>query len=317
MDMADEEGFFAVLVPEKEIGAYCYKVVDRDGNTVQVQDPYRHGPLITKKDTEKFDAGIHYTIYEKLGAHPCTLEGEEGTYFAVWAPNAMRVSVVGDFNSWDGRAHQMRRLWDSGIFELFIPQVKEGSLYKFEIKARGGLTFLKADPYGNASQLRPDNASVVTELGRFKWEDEEFVQARGQFQGGNAPISVYEMYMGSFLDPRKGETYANYREIAPKVVSYVKEMGYTHVELMPIMEHPFDGSWGYQVIGYYAPTSRYGSPEDFMYFVNELHKAGIGVILDWVPAHFPRDTHGLSGFDGTCLYEHQDPDRASIPIGEP
>ena len=154
---------------------------------------------------------------------------------------------------------------------------------------------------------------MVTELGRFKWEDEEFVQARGQFQGGNAPISVYEMYMGSFLDPRKGETYANYREIAPKVVSYVKEMGYTHVELMPIMEHPFDGSWGYQVIGYYAPTSRYGSPEDFMYFVNELHKAGIGVILDWVPAHFPRDTHGLSGFDGTCLYEHQDPRQGFHP----
>ena len=313
MDMADEEGFFAVLIPEKELGAYCYVATDQDGNVVRVQDPYRHTPMITKKDTEKFDAGIHYTIYEKLGAHPCTLDGEEGTYFAVWAPNAMRVSVVGDFNRWDGRAHQMRRLWDSGIFELFIPQVGVGSIYKFEIKARGGLTFLKSDPYGNAAQLRPDNASVVADIGHFTWEDEEFIRERKEFQGGNAPVSVYEMYMGSFLEPREGEPYANYRDIAPKVVAYVKEMGYTHVELMPIMEHPFDGSWGYQVIGYYAPTARYGSPEDFMYFVNELHKAGIGVILDWVPAHFPRDTHGLSGFDGTCLYEHQDPRQGFHP----
>lgn len=313
MDRADEEGFFAVLVPEKEMGKYIYEVTDWDGNKVQVSDPYRHAPLLTKKDTEKFDAGIHYTIYEKLGAHPCVMDGEEGTYFAVWAPNAMRVSVVGDFNSWDGRAHQMRRLWDSGIFEIFIPQVAEGSIYKFEIKARGGLTFLKADPYGNAAQLRPDNASVVTDLSRFKWEDEEFIKERKNFQGGNAPISVYEMYMGSFAEPEEGKPYANYRDIAPKVAAYVKEMGYTHVELMPIMEHPFDGSWGYQVIGYYAPTSRYGSPEDFMYFVNELHKEGIGVILDWVPAHFPRDTHGLSGFDGTCLYEHHDPRQGFHP----
>ena len=306
MDMADEEGFFAVLIPEKEMGEYQYAVVYGDGKAVQVKEPYRHAPRITQKDTEKFDAGIHYTIYEKLGAHPCVMDGEEGTCFAVWAPNAMRVSVVGDFNNWDGRAHQMRRLWDSGIFELFIPQVTEGSIYKFEIKARGGLTFLKADPYGNAAQLRPDNASVVADLNRFTWRDEKF-------QGGNAPVSVYEMYMGSFLDPKEGEPYANYRDIAPKVAAYVKKMGYTHVELMPIMEHPFDGSWGYQVIGYYAPTSRYGTPEDFMFFVNEMHKAGIGVILDWVPAHFPRDTHGLSGFDGTCLYEHQDPRQGFHP----
>lgn len=249
MDMADEEGFFAVLIPEKELGAYCYVATDQDGNVVRVQDHYRHTPMITKKDTEKFDAGIHYTIYEKLGAHPCTLDGEEGTYFAVWAPNAMRVSVVGDFNRWDGRAHQMRRLWDSGIFELFIPQVGVGSIYKFEIKARGGLTFLKSDPYGNAAQLRPDNASVVADIGHFTWEDEEFIRERKEFQGGNAPVSVYEMYMGSFLEPREGEPYANYRDIAPKVVAYVKEMGYTHVELMPIMEHPFDGSWGYRAVG--------------------------------------------------------------------
>ncbi len=313
MEMADEEGFFAVLIPEKELGEYRYEVVDQDRNRIQVQDPYRHKPQITKKDTEKFAAGIHYTIYEKLGAHPCALEGEEGTYFAVWAPNALRVSVVGDFNGWDGRRHQMRRLWDSGIFELFIPQVMEGSLYKFEIKAKGGLTFLKADPYGNASQLRPDNASVVTDINHFQWEDESFIRGREKYQTGNAPVSVYEMYLGSFIDPAEGEVFANYREIAPKLIEYVKRMGYTHVELMPVMEHPFDGSWGYQVIGYYAPTARYGTPEDFMFFVNELHKAGIGVILDWVPAHFPRDTHGLSGFDGTCLYEHQDPRQGFHP----
>ncbi len=313
MEMADEEGFFAVLIPEKEMGEYRYEVMDQDRNRIQVQDPYRHKPQITKKDTEKFAAGIHYTIYEKLGAHPCALDGEEGTYFAVWAPNALRVSVVGDFNGWDGRRHQMRRLWDSGIFELFIPQVIEGSLYKFEIKAKGGLTFLKADPYGNAAQLRPDNASVVTDINHFRWEDEQFIRGREKYQTGNAPVSVYEMYLGSFLDPAEGEIFANYREIAPKLIEYVKRMGYTHVELMPVMEHPFDGSWGYQVIGYYAPTARYGSPEDFMFFVNELHKAGIGVILDWVPAHFPRDTHGLSGFDGTCLYEHQDPRQGYHP----
>ena len=313
MEMADDDGFFAVLLPYDELPSYHYLVTGSDDSQSVCGEPYRYEPQITREDTEKIKHGIHYTIYEKLGAHPFELEGVQGTYFAVWAPNAMRVSVVGDFNHWDGRVHQMRRLWDSGIFELFIPGVKPGDLYKFELKAQGGLTYLKADPYGNASQMRPETASVVADLSKFVWEDEEFIKNRTGFQTGNAPVSVYEMYLGSFAEPKEGEYYANYREIAPKLIDYIKKMGYTHVELMPVMEHPFDGSWGYQVIGYYAPTSRYGSPEDFMYFINELHKAGIGVILDWVPAHFPRDSYGLSNFDGTCLYEHLDPRQGAHP----
>ncbi len=313
MEVADEQGYFAALLDLRKMPAYRYAVQYEGGEMVTAGDPYRHEPLITQEDTEKFKNGIHYTIYEKLGAHPCTLDGEEGTYFAVWAPNAMRISVVGDFNHWDGRIHQMRRLWDSGIFELFVPGAKVGDNYKYELKLAGGLVYLKSDPYGNAAQLRPDTASVIADLRGFQWEDEEFVKNRASFQLGNAPVSVYEMYLGSFVEPKEGEYYANYRDIAPKVIEYVKKMGYTHVELMPVMEHPYDGSWGYQVIGYYAPTARYGSPEDFMYFVNELHKAGIGVILDWVPAHFPRDTYGLSNFDGTCLYEHLDPRQGTHP----
>ncbi|MDL2301230.1 1,4-alpha-glucan branching protein GlgB [Lachnospiraceae bacterium OttesenSCG-928-D06] len=306
MEMADDAGYFAQLIPDKLTDGYWYKVVYGDGKIKTLRDAYRHSPRITQSDTQKFKNGIHYTIYEKLGAHPCSLDGEEGTYFAVWAPGAQRISVVGDFNNWDGRVHQMRRLWDSGIFEIFIPGAMSGSFYKFELKLPGGLTYLKADPYGNAAQKRPDTASVIVDISDFQWEDETFLKNRKNFQTGNAPISIYELYLGSFMEAKEGEDYANYRDIAPKLISYVKKMGYTHVELMPVMEHPFDGSWGYQVIGYYAPTARYGSPEDFMYFMNELHKAGIGVILDWVPAHFPRDTHGLAQFDGTCLYEHLD-----------
>ncbi len=314
MEMADEDGFFAAFVSGKEssLPAYHYQVRGRDGKEYTRGEAYRFAPQITRKDTEKFKNGIHYTVYEKLGAHPMVIDGISGTYFAVWAPNVMRASVVGDFNSWDGRAHQMRRLWDSGIFELFIPDVKPGDIYKFELKLKGGLTYLKADPYGNAAQKRPETASVVAELGSFRWEDEKFLKGRESFQTGNVPMSIYELYLGSIIRENK-EAYPNYREIAAKLIPYIKEMGYTHVELMPVMEHPLDGSWGYQVIGYYAPTARYGSPEDFMYFVNELHKAGIGVILDWVPAHFPRDTYGLSNFDGTCLYEHLDPRQGSHP----
>ncbi len=306
MEMVDE-GFFACLLPSKEMGEYRYVINDRELGEILMLDSYRHKPLITKEDTEKFAKGIHYTIYDKLGAHPCVIDGEEGTYFAVWAPNAMRVSVVGDFNNWDGRIHQMRRLWDSGIFELFVPQAMIGMNYKFELKTASGLTYLKADPYAFESQLRPDTASVIVDIEEFPWEDAEFIKKRESFQKGNVPMNVYEVYLGSFTEGTEDQAYANYRDIAPKLIAYVKEMGYTHVELMPVMEHPLDASWGYQVIGYYSPTSRYGTPEDFMYFMNEMHKADIGVILDWVPAHFPRDTHGLSNFDGTCLYEHLDP----------
>ena len=313
MEMADEEGFFAVSLPGKKIPAYEYIVEAQDGTLKKVKDAYNFPVQITREDTEKFNVGIHYMVYEKLGAHPMKIDGTEGVLFAVWAPNALRVSVVGDFNGWDGRTNQMRRLWDSGVFELFVPDIKEGECYKFEIKAKGGLTFMKADPYAFGQQLRPESASIVRNLDGFRWEDNKWMKNRAKVQSQDEPINVYEVYLGSFAKPDDGREYYNYRELAPKLIEYIKKMGYTHVELMPVMEHPFDASWGYQVIGYYAPTSRYGTAEDFMYFMNEMHKAGIGVILDWVPAHFPRDTYGLSGFDGTCLYEHQDPRQGFHP----
>ena len=313
MEMADEAGYFAVAVPGKKIPDYEYIVEEQDGTLRKVKDAYNFPPQITREDTDKFNAGIHYTIYEKLGAHPMKIDGTEGVLFAVWAPNALRVSVVGDFNGWDGRTHQMRRLWNSGVFELFLPGVETGSCYKFEIKAKGGLTYMKADPYAFGQQLRPESASVVRALGGFRWQDSKWMKNRGKLQAADEPVNVYELYLGSFAKPEDGREYYNYRELAPKIIDYVKKMGYTHIELMPVMEHPFDASWGYQVIGYYAPTSRYGTAEDFMFFMNEMHKAEIGVILDWVPAHFPRDTYGLSGFDGTCLYEHQDPRQGSHP----
>ncbi len=312
MEIADEDGFFAVLLTGKKVDAYRYVVTSADGNVVFHQDAYRHETQITAKDEELFQQGIHYTIYEKLGAHPMTLLGEEGVYFAVWAPNALRVSAVGDFNDWDGRLHQMRKL-PSGIFEIFVPGAKLGDNYKFELKLKGGLTYLKADPYAGAAQLRPETASVICDISKYEWKDEAWLSKRAKNKKESAPMSVYELYLGSFLAPKEGCEYANYRDIAKELVTYVTEMGYTHVELMPIMEHPLDASWGYQVIGYYAPTARYGTPEDFMYLVDTLHQAGIGVILDWVPAHFPRDSYGLSNFDGTCLYEHLDPRKGYHP----
>ncbi|MEE0693639.1 MAG: 1,4-alpha-glucan branching protein GlgB [Lachnospiraceae bacterium] len=313
MDMEDETGYFAVLIPGKRIPAYTFLVKYEDDSVVEYKDPYSFAPQITEKDTKKFNAGICYDIYNKLGAHPMTINGTDGVYFAVWAPNAMRVSVVGDFNMWDGRRLPMRRLADSGIFELFVPELSEGEIYKYEIKAKGGLTYLKADPYANAAELRPNTASVVTDLRGFEWTDEKWMEQRKSDSTKDKPMFVYELHMGSFRKPDDGRIFYNYRELAPMIADYVKEMGYTHVELLPIMEHPFDGSWGYQVTGYYAPTARYGTPQDFMYFMNYMHEQGIGVILDWVPAHFPRDTHGLSGFDGTCLYEHLDPRQGAHP----
>lgn len=312
MEMVDEAGYFACLVSGKIPGKYEYQVTYSEGNTVLIKDAYQYSVGMEAKEIEKFNAGIHYTIYEKLGAHPMTIDGVFGTFFAVWAPNAVRVSVVGDFNHWDGRTHQMRRSKDGGIFEIFIPDVKDGDCYKFEIKAKGGLTYLKADPYAFSQQLRPETASIVRDIS-YSWKDQKWMKERQKQAEENAPISVYELYLGSFKKNADTDAYLNYRELAVELVKYVKEMGYTHVELMPIMEHPLDASWGYQVIGYYAPTARYGTAEDFMYFVDTLHQAGIGVILDWVPAHFPRDTYGLSQFDGTCLYEHADPRQGFHP----
>lgn len=312
MELVDEAGYFACLITGKIPEKYEYEVTYEEGITVKVKDAYRYNIGLSEKDIDKFNAGIHYTVYEKLGAHPMTVEGQEGTFFAVWAPNAVRVSVVGDFNHWDGRVHQMKRNATGGIFELFIPEVRDGECYKYEIKAKGDITYLKADPYAFGQQMRPDTASVIRDIS-YDWNDLKWMNERGEHQKENSPISVYELYLGSFKKDKDTDDYLNYRELAPLVAEYVKEMGYTHVELMPVMEHPLDASWGYQVIGYYAPTARYGNAKDFMFFVDTLHQAGIGVILDWVPAHFPRDTYGLSHFDGTCLYEHLDPRKGAHP----
>ena len=313
MELEDEAGYFALLLRGKSIPKYVY-VLGEGMESKEVFDPYEFPSMFTEKEEKQFEAGICYNIYEKLGAHPMRILGIEGTYFSVWAPNAMRVSVTGDFNNWDGRAHQMERLDSSGIFELFIPGIRAGELYKYEVKAKGGLTYLKADPYANAAEKRPGTASVVADLW-YHWQDKEWMDGRRRAQGENQPMFVYEVHLGSWKVPedREKQYFYNYRELAPMIAEYVKDMGYTHVELMPVMEHPLDESWGYQVTGYYAPTSRYGDPKDFMYFMDYMHQQGIGVILDWVPAHFPRDTFGLSGFDGTCLYEHMDPRQGSHP----
>ena len=306
MEMMDDHGYFAALIPGQQINEYKYVIKEEEGDT-EYYDSYYFPSMITVEEEKKFINGIWYDSYEKLGAHPMTINGIDGVYFAVWAPNAKRVSVVGEFNHWDGRRYQMNLLKQSGIFELFIPQVPINALYKFELKLHDGLTYLKADPYANAAELRPATASIVTELNEFKWRDKGWIRKRKSVQSENSPICIYEMHLGSWKKPDDGREFYNYRELAPLVIAYVNQMGYTHVQLMPIMEHPYDASWGYQITGYYAPTSRYGSAEDFMYFVDALHRADIGVILDWVPGHFPRDTFALSSFDGTCLYEHLDP----------
>ena len=323
MELADEAGFFSALIPRKNIPEYTLLVVYDNGTTEELHDPYAFSPLYTESDLKKFEAGVHYTIYEKMGAHPANINGVAGVYFSVWAPCAMRVSVVGDFNLWDGRRHQMRRLGDSGIFELFIPGLASGLIYKYEIKNSHGDPQLKADPYGNFCELRPNMASVVWDTDRYEWQDGAWMEQRAKTDSKNQAMSIYEIHLGSWIRKETerdengndivGSEFYNYREIAVKLAEYVKMMGYTHVELLPVMEHPLDASWGYQVTGYYAPTSRYGTPDDFMYFMDYMHGQGIGVILDWVPAHFPRDSFGLANFDGTCVYEHKDPRQGAHP----
>lgn len=323
MELVDEAGFFAVLIPRKTLADYTLLVFYDNGTLGEMHDPYSFAPQLTDADLKRFEAGIHYTVYNKMGAHPITVKGVEGVSFAVWAPCAMRVSVVGDFNLWDGRRHQMRRLGDSGVFEIFIPGLKTGVIYKYEIKFKNGDPALKADPYANYAELRPHTASVVWDLNGYKWKDQEWTKRRAQINSKEQPMSIYEVHLGSFMRKELqfddlgneliGTEFYNYREIAEKLAEYVLYMGYTHVELMPVMEHPLDASWGYQVTGYYAPTSRYGTPDDFMYFMDYMHTQGIGVILDWVPAHFPRDSWGMAQFDGTCVYEHKDPRKGSHP----
>ena len=274
--------------------------------------------FITEFDQYLFGQGTHYDLYNKLGAHPMTVDEEEGVYFAVWAPNAAAVSIVGDFNEWDENATPMERLEPLGIYQIFLTGIKVGDIYKYCVTAQDGKKTLKADPYGFQAELRPNNASVVADISDFKWHDSRWMKKREKFDDKKNPMFVYEVHPGSWKKHEQTEEdedgFYNYREIAHELAAYVKDMGYTHVELMGIAEHPFDGSWGYQVTNYFAPTSRHGSPEDFQYFMDYMHEHNIGVILDWVPAHFPRDAFGLAEFDGTCLYEYADPRKGEHPV---
>ncbi len=305
-------GFFSVVIKDKKPFEYKLNVRFDNGDEVTYFDPYVFEPVIDPIDISLFNEGKHYSIYEKMGAHPMTVDGVEGVLFAVWAPNADRVSVVGNFNNWDGRRHPMRKLDYSGIYELFIPGKLVGEIYKYEIKAKSGQVFMKSDPYAFSSEVRPANASRIVDIS-YKWKDAAWMEKREDKNTDEQPMAIYEMHLGSWKRPTDGREFYNYRDIASLLADYLLMMNYNYVELMPIMEHPYDPSWGYQVTGYYAPTSRYGSPADFMYFVDYLHSKGIGVILDWVPAHFPKDEHGLGRFDGTALYEHEDPKRGEHP----
>jgi 1,4-alpha-glucan branching enzyme len=320
--------FFECTIETTELSNYQLRVKEGDRERV-IHDPYAfRSSKLTEFDIHLFAEGNHHRIYEKLGAHPMVVEGVKGVYFAVWAPNARNVSILGDFNSWDGRKHQMRKI-GNGIWELFIPQIGAGEAYKYEIKNNEGHIYEKSDPYGFQQEPRPKTASIVTDLETYTWTDSDWMEKRRHTDALTQPVSVYECHLGSWLHAASAEPavkpdgteepvvvvselkttarFLTYRELADRLIPYVKELGYTHIELLPIAEHPFDGSWGYQVTGYFAPTSRYGSPEDFMYFVDRCHQNGIGVLVDWVPGHFPKDGHGLAFFDGTHLYEHADP----------
>ncbi len=319
--------FECVISDAPKLFSYKLKVtewVDGKKSDRLIYDPYCFkSPLMTDFDRHLFAQGTHYQVYEKLGAHLAKIDDVEGVYFAVWAPNARNVSVLGDFNYWDGRKHQMRKS-ESGIWDLFIPDIRVGCSYKFEIKNQAGHIYEKSDPYGFQQEIRPKTASIVNDL-KYEWQDQAWMEKRRNCDPINQPISVYEVHLGSWLhgsfetppadgypmvsaaDLKPGARFLTYRELADKLIPYVKDLGFTHVELLPIAEHPFDGSWGYQVIGHYAATSRYGTPQDLMYFIDRCHALNIGVLLDWVPGHFPKDGHGLALFDGTHLYEHSDP----------
>ena len=271
--------------------------------------------FMTELDTYLFGQGTHYEIYNKMGAHLAVKNGKEGVYFVVWAPKAKEVYVVGDFNDWRAYGYDMKPVSDGGVYELFVEGARAGQCYKFLIISQDGEALYKADPYANAAQLRPETASVITDLTGFKWTDDKWVEKKKKEDHLSSAMSIYECHIGSWRKQKDGtkDGYMNYRDIAHELAEYVSDMGYTHVELMGIAEYPFDGSWGYQVTGYYAPTARYGTPKDFMYFVDYMHKKGIGVILDWVPAHFPKDAHGLANFDGSCVYEYADPRKGEHP----
>ena len=307
MERLHADGFFEVTIADREEWfRYQLEYTDADGNTWRSYDPYSFSPTLSEFDRHLFGAGTHYEIYEKMGGRLMTHEGARGAAFSVWAPNAKAVSVIGDFNNWDARRSPMRRLGESGIWELFLPAAAEGDKYKFHVTQCDGRVVDKTDPYGVYAEVRPNNASVLYPLKRYKWKDRRWITARRKYDFRVTPMNIYEVHLGSWKRA-EGNRFLSYTELAEQLIPYVKEMGYTHIEMLPVEEHPFDGSWGYQVTGYYAPTSRYGSPDEFKQFVDACHQNGISVILDWVPAHFPKDDFALARFDGTALYEHQDP----------
>lgn len=310
MERHHDDGFFSLPIDGKI--DYTLRLTNYEGYTWEVEDPYNFQPQISDLDVYLFNKGTHYEIYEKLGAHPIEIDGVKGVHFGIWAPNGKRVSVLGDFNGWDGRIHQMQVVGESGVFGLFVPGIGIDETYKFEIKTHQGDILEKSDPFANYAELRPNTASKVADLRGFEWTDDDWVNKRDEKFNIDIPMSIYEVHLGSWKRTLEND-YLTYKDLAHDLVDYVTDMGYTHIELMPVSEYPFDGSWGYQVVGYFAPTSRYGKPEDFMYFVNHCHANGIGIIVDWVPAHFPKDAHGLANFDGTALFEHEDPKQGEHP----
>ncbi|MEM6329599.1 MAG: 1,4-alpha-glucan branching protein GlgB [Planctomycetota bacterium] len=314
-------GLYEVVCPKEdgphvrvEGSNYLFRVTDQAGAQTTMHDPYAFDPLLTDYDLHLLGEGRHWKSYDRLGAQLRTVDGVEGVNFAVWAPDAEGISIIGDFNGWNAKLHPLRKHIPGGIWELFIPGMKVGTLYKFAVKQKGGRVVEKCDPYGFAAEVPPKTANIVTDLSAYNWSDGDWVANREQRQALDTPMSIYEMHLGSWRrDPGSPDRWLSYTEIAPQLIDYCQKMGFTHVELMPVSEHPFTGSWGYQTVGYYAATSRYGTPHDLMAFVDQLHQAGIGVIIDWVPAHFPKDDHGLRQFDGTALYEHADPRQGEHP----
>jgi 1,4-alpha-glucan branching enzyme len=304
-----DPGLFEARLSADTVPDYRLSITYRSGHQIEIDDPYRYGRILTDFDLYLLGEGTHHRAFEKLGAHRIRVGSTTGVHFAVWAPNADRVSVVGDFNGWDGRVHPMRLLAPAGVWELFLPDLADGEKYKFEIRTRSGDLLKKTDPFGFAFEPPPQTASIVRDISGYQWADQEWVARRRELNGWlDRPMAIYEVHLGSWARiAEDGNRFLTYREMAHRIVPYVKDLGFTHIELLPVMEHPFSGSWGYQVLGFFAPTSRFGPPEDFKLFVDECHQAGIGVILDWVPGHFPKDAHGLARFDGTALYEHADP----------
>ncbi|MCB1972585.1 MAG: 1,4-alpha-glucan branching enzyme, partial [Geminicoccaceae bacterium] len=312
LERRHEGGFFEGRLPLKDRQPITY-VAANGGGTWTVVDAYLFGPVLGPLDDYYIGEGNHLRLYDRLGAHPMHHEGHDGVHFAVWAPNAERVSVVGDFNNWDGRRHVMRKRLDIGVWEIFIPGAHEGQGYKYELLGHGGqLLPLKSDPFGFFAELRPKTASRVARTDDFSWGDKAYLDKRSGVDHRRQPMSVYEVHLGSWKR-KEDNSFLSYDELADQLITYVAELGYTHIELLPVTEHPFDPSWGYQPTGLYAPTSRFGDPAGFARFVDRAHQAGIGIILDWVPAHFPMDEHGLARFDGTALYEHEDPRQGYHP----